>query len=556
VLVVGTGLSQNGGALLAYVVSRLRPDVFSHPIWVHFGEKEMPASSEAVEELLSAATQLQKDDPGSACQILLICAVHQNYAGQRDEALKTMQWILALAEQYDLADELVWAAWGACAICFQAGDTERAAGYLERLQSRLRERDEWVLANFVETVAHSLSQRETEAQDQMTLRLMRLTFDWLQEWGFSARLTVPEFQAISHSTNGSGRQEVVLSQPFSSDGHWSGYCQAIKRIVRGELKLRWVANGASHRASSKVQGQIPSSPPPKIHRPESAPSFTEQTLHWDRPPIGPAPSSHASSPPEKLSTEASLLVYCLGSFRVYKDDQLIEKWPGNKCKQILKYMVVHRNAPVNQEVLMELFWPGMGLKGARRNLYQAIYNLRQALQDEGEDYPYVLTEGNRYSLNPEIDLWVDSEAFDLHYQNAQALIISGRREDAAHEFQVAEDLYSGEFLAEDRYEDWPLVHRENLKNAYLDALDQLSQHFYADEQFAACIHYCRKILAEDNCREDAHRRVMLCYINLNQPHLALRQYHTCVEALRDELDVPPMPATEELYQQIRQKQRK
>ena len=113
---VGTGLSQNGGALLAYVVSRLRPDVFLHPIWVHFGDKEKLASPEAIEELLEAATQLEKDDPGCACQILLICAVSQNYAGQRAEALETMRWILALAKQYDLSDELVWAAWGACAI--------------------------------------------------------------------------------------------------------------------------------------------------------------------------------------------------------------------------------------------------------------------------------------------------------------------------------------------------------------------------------------------------------------------------------------------------------
>lgn len=467
-----------------------------------------------------------------------------------------MQRILALAEQYDLPDELVWAAWGACAICFQAGDTEGATGYLGRLQSRLRERDEWVLANFVEMVAHSLSQRGTESQDQANLGLMRLTFGWLQEWGFSARSTIPEFRVISNSTNGSGRGGFALSQSFSSDSGWGGYWRAIKQIVKGELKLRWVANGASHQANPEFQGRIPSSPAPKINRPEPIPSPVDQALPRDRPRIEPATPSAAWSHLEESSAEASLLVYCLGSFRVYKDDQLIEKWPGNKCKQILKYMVVNRNTPTNQEVLMELFWPGMDSKGARRNLYQAIYSLRQALQDSGEDYPYILTEENSYRLNSEIDLWVDSEAFDLHYQNAQTSIASDRREEAVREFQMAEDLYLGEFLAEDRYEDWPLVHRENLKNAYLDALDQLSQHFYANEQFATCIHYCRKILAEDNCREDAHRRVMLCYINLSQPHLALRQYHTCVETLRDELDVPPMPATEELYQQIRQKHRK
>jgi DNA-binding SARP family transcriptional activator len=44
---------------------------------------------------------------------------------------------------------------------------------------------------------------------------------------------------------------------------------------------------------------------------------------------------------------------------------------------------------------------------------------------------------------------------------------------------------------------------------------------------------------------------MRCYLRQGQRHLALRQYHLCVEALEQELDVPPMPATVELYRQIR-----
>jgi DNA-binding SARP family transcriptional activator len=67
-----------------------------------------------------------------------------------------------------------------------------------------------------------------------------------------------------------------------------------------------------------------------------------------------------------------------------------------------------------------------------------------------------------------------------------------------------------------------------------------------------CVAYCQKILAEDSCREDAHRRLMCCYSRQGQRHLALRQYHTCVEALERELEVPPMPATQELYQQIQE----
>jgi DNA-binding SARP family transcriptional activator len=200
----------------------------------------------------------------------------------------------------------------------------------------------------------------------------------------------------------------------------------------------------------------------------------------------------------------------------------------------------------------------MDAKSARRNLYQAVYNLRQALQcDEvEEDASYVLTEDNHYRLNLELEIWVDSEAFDSYYQSAQNLLASGLQDEAMQEFEMAENLYQGEFLAEDRYEDWPLVYRENLKNAYLDTLGQLSQHYYTSGQFAMSIYYCHKILRKDKCREDVQRRVMLCYLNLDQPHLALRQYHTCVEALKDELDVPPMQATEELCKQIQQRRHK
>jgi DNA-binding SARP family transcriptional activator len=205
---------------------------------------------------------------------------------------------------------------------------------------------------------------------------------------------------------------------------------------------------------------------------------------------------------------------------------------------------------------MEEFWPGMDAKSARRNLYQAVYNLRQALQSHQEDASYVLTEDNHYCLSPELEIWVDSEAFNSHYQNALSLLGAGHQKQAIQELEAAENLYQGEFLAEDRYEDWPLVNRENLKNAYLDTLGQLSQHYYTSGQFAMSIYYCHKILGEDQCREDVHRRVMLCYLNLDQPHLALRQYHTCVEALKEELDVPPMPATEELLKNIQQRRQK
>jgi len=101
-----------------------------------------------------------------------------------------------------------------------------------------------------------------------------------------------------------------------------------------------------------------------------------------------------------------------------------------------------------------------------------------------------------------------------------------------------------------------VLERSGMAEDLLDTLGQLSQHHYTSGQFAMSIFYCHKILGEDKCREDVHRRVMLCYLNLDQPHLALRQYHTCVEALKEELDVPPMQATEDLFKQIQRRRHK
>jgi DNA-binding SARP family transcriptional activator len=246
----------------------------------------------------------------------------------------------------------------------------------------------------------------------------------------------------------------------------------------------------------------------------------------------------------------SLTVYCLGLFRAYNNEHLVEKWPGHKCKSIFKYMIIHREHPIHIEILMDLFWRDVDPEAARRNLYQAVYSLRQALQTGDPGFPYILCEDGCYYLNPDVRLWVDSDDFTAHYQTGQRLERESRLQEAIREYELADNLYEGEFMAEDRYEDWSLVPRENLKHAHLDVLDRLSQHYFGRAQFAMCIAFCQKILAEDNCREDAHRRLMRCHLHQGQRHLALRQYHMCVEALKRELDVPPMPATVELYQEI------
>jgi DNA-binding SARP family transcriptional activator len=93
--------------------------------------------------------------------------------------------------------------------------------------------------------------------------------------------------------------------------------------------------------------------------------------------------------------------------------------------------------------------------------------------------------------------------------------------------------------------------REQLLLTYQDVLDRLSGCWFGQHQYGACVALCRQLVASDPCREEAHRRLMRCYSRQGQPHLALRQYRACAEALRRELGVDPEPATAELAGRLR-----
>jgi DNA-binding SARP family transcriptional activator len=242
----------------------------------------------------------------------------------------------------------------------------------------------------------------------------------------------------------------------------------------------------------------------------------------------------------------------LGPLRVTLNDHPIESWPGSRGRAIFKYLLTHRAQPMPRDVLMDLFWPEAGPEAARNSLNVAMYGLRQALK-AAADVPVVLFQNAAYRLSPDLHVWLDVEEFEHHVQAGQQLEAAGQIAAAIAEYEMAVDLYQGDFFEEDLYEDWLIRRRESLKDSYLAILNQLSRYYLEEKNYTTCIHLCQKLLAKDDCREDTHRRLMRCYSRQGQRNLALRQYQLCTEALARALDVTPMAETVALYQQIRDK---
>jgi DNA-binding SARP family transcriptional activator len=267
----------------------------------------------------------------------------------------------------------------------------------------------------------------------------------------------------------------------------------------------------------------------------------------------PAPSASVAAATDNTGTESAvpvLSVHLFGQLRVTLNDATIAEWPSGRGRSLFKYLLTHRDPWPQREVVMEVFWPDAPPEAARNSLNVAVHGLRRALRGAAP-VPVVVLEGGAYRLAANLRLWVDVDEFERHVEGGRHLEAAGEPTGAMAEYELAASLYQGDFLADDPYEEWPVLTRERLRLAYLDLLDRLGLLYFSQGRYAACASLCQRILERDACREDAHRQLIRCYSRQGQPHLALRQYHACAEALRTELGVNPSPGTVRLQEAIR-----
>lgn len=548
-----TILSEAESPLLDIAFSKLQPGIFSHPIWTRFGNKEEIVPPKTIKALYVEAEDLEKYNPSDACQVLLVCAVFQHYAGQTNSALATLEDVQNLAQRADLNQEILWSLWGACAICFQQKRYEQAAAYLTTLKHLLSDQDDWILAGFVDVVRQSLLQqairgdaKQTEFQNIQPLGgLLTHTFRWLNLWGFSTQNINDDI----HMSNNKDPTSTRMRSLFTIQG-----LRGLRLLFRGELKVNWLDSNSQHgKKWSSFWGFILN----LLHIDVTSEDFesepmvigslaqenTEVIIPEDQPPVMIKEPSH----------KTDISVHMLGNFSMMVQETNVV-FPSSRSLSLLKYLLLNHKQNIPREVLMDVFWPEVTPNRARNNLNVAMNGIRRSLRTV-TDNPVIIYKDNTYGIAPEIRFWMDVEEFERLAEMGKRSDSQNKLTSAISDYEAAISLYRGDFLAENPYESWAVLPRERLRLAYLITLDRLSHIYYHREQYAMCITLSQLILSRDRCREDAHCMLMRCYNHQGQDHMALRQYQACVDALRLELDVAPAPETTKLYEQIRQHKR-
>jgi predicted ATPase/DNA-binding SARP family transcriptional activator len=245
--------------------------------------------------------------------------------------------------------------------------------------------------------------------------------------------------------------------------------------------------------------------------------------------------------------QSGLRIRLLGDFRVALAGHEIaaSHWRLKKPRSLIKLLALAPGHRLHREQVLEILWPELDTTAASNNLRKALHVARRALAsaDAVEAARYLQLQHELMTLGPDGDLWIDAEAFEQMAAEARA-------RNNPETFLAALDLYTGDLLPEDRYEDWSSGRREALRLAYLSVLADLASHYERDRQFTPAIEILQRLLQHDPGREEAHAALMRVYALTGQRQQALRQYQVLKEAINREFDAEADPATQRLYQEI------
>jgi LuxR family transcriptional regulator, maltose regulon positive regulatory protein len=259
---------------------------------------------------------------------------------------------------------------------------------------------------------------------------------------------------------------------------------------------------------------------------------------------------HESPIPDAVTDQPCLQVRFFGHFEILCNGEPVGLGRNSKVLAIFKYLLAHRDRQVSRDHLMEWLWPESSLKKARSSLNVAICTLRRLLSDCSACLQnYILLEEGYYRLCPTVWVVTDVDEFDRRYEQGCRLEKINRIEGAA-EYERAIELYRGDYLLDHLYEDWTMVERERLSNAYVDMLEQLAMYYKQTEQLQKRIQLCYRILKKDRSHENSHLLLTEAYALISSYGRALHQYRLFKGVLKSTHGTEPSVETEERFEKV------
>ncbi len=234
-------------------------------------------------------------------------------------------------------------------------------------------------------------------------------------------------------------------------------------------------------------------------------------------------------------------IVTLGRFAVLQSGEPVPltAWQSRKARDLLKVLVARRGRPITRDAAAEALWPGDDPAPLSNRLSVALSTIRKVM-DPGRrhaaDY-YVVADSRTIALRLDhVD--IDLIEFLAVADQAIDLMAKGDR-DAAAPLRQARQIYAGDFLEEDLYEDWAVEAREEARSRILMVLRLLARlaSDRGDDESAG--QYLGQLLEREPYDEDAWLALIAGQLRLRRHGEARRRYVAYARRM-GELDVVPV----------------
>lgn len=224
------------------------------------------------------------------------------------------------------------------------------------------------------------------------------------------------------------------------------------------------------------------------------------------------------------------------------------EFPTRKTAMLFALLAFNLGKPVRREALRNLLWSDRGDAQSAGSLRRALSDIRRLLEshDAGDA---LWTSATELRLNADA-VQVDVEEF--------AFLLGDGHDDALTRAAL---IYRGDLLsdvkaADTGFDDWLRIERQSLRHAAERLVEKLSETAGCEAAFDAAESLALQLLRADEACEEAHRAIIRTLIRRGRHNAAIKQYASCVDAVREHLGAEPEDETKDLFDQARRHTRK
>lgn len=153
-------------------------------------------------------------------------------------------------------------------------------------------------------------------------------------------------------------------------------------------------------------------------------------------------------------------------------------WESQKARNLFIYLLITRDQWTTSDKLIGMLWPGCKGKDGANNFKTTLSRLRKSFSGSMVVNP-VITNGDVFRINMDA-IEIDASQFRQNVHEGIKLLARGETKSARKLLEAAQDLYTGEFIPEEPFNDFINNERRELAALYCSVLRYLGK-IYQEE---------------------------------------------------------------------------